>query len=77
MYNSGGAVESMRFDGDLSSVKIKGRGLGRFGVYSSSEPKRCLVDQKEEEFCFRTEDGLLIVNLPGESCGSKDIEFVY
>ena len=80
MYNSGGAVESLSCNVELSSmfnVKIRGRGLGRFGVYSSSEPKSCMVDQKEEEFTYSPEDGLLIVKIQGESCGPKDIEFFY
>lgn len=78
MYNSGGAVESLRCRVDLSgcTMTIKGRGLGRFGAYSSSKPKRCMVNQKEEEFSYNAEDGLLIVKLQGE-CGLRDIEFVY
>ncbi|PON85231.1 Glycosyl hydrolase [Trema orientale] len=78
MYNSGGAVESLSCREEFSgfTVTIKGRGVGRFGAYSSSKPKRCKVDQKEDEFTYNAEDGLLIVKLQGE-CGLKDIEFVY
>ncbi|EXB94449.1 hypothetical protein L484_018950 [Morus notabilis] len=78
MYNSGGAVESLSCSVQISetTVKIRGKGLGRFGAYSSSKPKWCMVCQKEEEFTYNSEDGLLIVKLEGE-CGPKDIEFVY
>lgn len=78
MYNSGGAVESLSCSVQIAetTVKIRGKGLGRFGAYSSSKPKWCMVCQKEEEFTYNSEDGLLIVKLEGE-CGPKDIEFVY
>ncbi|KAF4351306.1 hypothetical protein F8388_010860 [Cannabis sativa] len=78
MYNSGGAVESVSCRVEVSgyTMIIKGRGTGRFGAYSSSKPKRCMVEQKEEEFSYSVEDGLLIVKLQGE-CGIRDIEFLY
>ena len=78
MYNSGGAVESLSCSIELSEfrIKVRGRGLGRFGVYSSSKPRQCMVGIKEEEFTYNSKDGLLIVKLEGE-CGPRDIEFVY
>lgn len=78
MYNSGGAVESLEYIMDLSKyvIKIKGKGCGRFGAYSSTKPKSCMVDTKEEEFTYNSEDGLLTIKLPGE-CTFRDIEFVY
>ncbi|KAL5544041.1 hypothetical protein UlMin_007825 [Ulmus minor] len=78
MYNSGGAVESLSCSVEISGcrMKIKGRGVGRFGAYSSSKPRRCLVGEKEEEFSYDSEKGLLTVKLQG-GCGPKDIEFLY
>lgn len=78
MYNSGGAVETLSNSIDLSGciIKIKGRGVGRFGVYSSSKPRYCKVGKKEEEFTYNAEDGLLTVELQGE-CDPRDIEFVF
>lgn len=78
MYNSGGAVESLEYIMDLSKniIKIKGKGCGRFGAYSSTKPKCCMVDTKEEEFTYNAVDGLLTVQLPGEKT-LRDIEFVY
>ncbi|KAK8657775.1 hypothetical protein V6N13_035998 [Hibiscus sabdariffa] len=68
MYNSGGAVEAIDANmNDLSdsTVKIKARGSGRFGVYSSSKPRSCMVDMKEEKFVYNPENGLLTVDLTG------------
>lgn len=78
MYNSGGAVESINSVMDRSKyiIKIKGKGCGRFGAYSSTKPKCCMVDTKDEEFTYNAEYGLLTVKLPGE-CTLRDIEFVY
>ncbi|CAK8566698.1 unnamed protein product [Lathyrus sativus] len=79
MYNSGGAVEELSCSMDVADcviVKIKSRGGGRFGAYSNVRPKSCLVDMKEEEFCYNSEDELLTIKLDGEG-SSKDIEFVF
>ncbi|XWS47860.1 hypothetical protein CRYUN_Cryun13aG0021700 [Craigia yunnanensis] len=78
MYNSGGAVEAMDGNMNLSGciIKIKGRGRGRFGAYSSSKPRSCMVDMKEEEFIYNAENGLLTVDLQGD-CNLRGIEFVY
>ncbi|KAL2346974.1 hypothetical protein Fmac_000974 [Flemingia macrophylla] len=77
MYNSGGAVEGLDCTMDVAqcTIKIKGKGCGRFGAYSNVRPKRCLVDMEEEEFCYNPEGGLLTIKL-GEG-NSRDIEFVY
>ncbi|XP_062168819.1 probable galactinol--sucrose galactosyltransferase 2 [Alnus glutinosa] len=78
MYNSGGAIEALNCTRDLPgcTIKVRGRGCGRFGAYSSTKPRHCMVDMKEEEFTYNAEDGLLTVKLQGE-CKLKDIEFVY
>ncbi|KAF5957367.1 hypothetical protein HYC85_004592 [Camellia sinensis] len=79
MYNSGGALEALNYTVNLPtgfSIKIKGRGCGRFGAYSSTKPRCCKVDMKEEEFIYNAEDGLLTIKLQGE-CNMKEIEVVY
>ena len=58
------------------SIKIKARGGGRFGAYSSAKPSCCKVEKKEEEFIYNAEDGLLTLELEGE-CSFKEIEVVY
>ncbi|KAL3642290.1 hypothetical protein CASFOL_013105 [Castilleja foliolosa] len=73
MYNSGGAVEDCTFEG---VIRIKARGSGLFGAYSSEKPSCCKVDKKDEEFSYSPENGLLTVNLSSDS-SFKEIEIVY
>lgn len=79
MYNSGGAVESIDENMKNSSehiIKIKVRGCGRFGAYTSLKPRSCMVDMEEEEFIYSSENGLLTLDLTGD-CNFRDIEFIY
>ncbi|XP_038708265.1 probable galactinol--sucrose galactosyltransferase 2 [Tripterygium wilfordii] len=78
MYNSGGAVEAMDSTVDESRciITINGRGCGRFGAYSSTKPKSCMVGKKEESFTYSVKDGLLTIELQG-GCHLREIEFVY
>ncbi|XP_012438963.1 probable galactinol--sucrose galactosyltransferase 2 [Gossypium raimondii] len=78
MYNSGGAVESIDENMKNSSelIKIKVRGCGRFGAYTSLKPRSCMVDMEEEEFIYNSENGLLTLDLTGD-CNFRDIEFIY
>ena len=78
MYNSGGAIEDLSCSIEPlgCKIKVKVRGCGRFGAYSSTRPSHCLVDLKQEEFMYIAEDGLLTVKLEGE-CSIRNIEFVY
>lgn len=81
MYNSGGAIEDLETTNNPSEcrIKIRSRGPGRFGAYSSVRPRHLKVDNKEEEFSFELKHGLLIVNLSHvlEEGGLRDIEIVY
>lgn len=78
MYNSGGAVERVDFFSDSSNcgIRIRGRGPGSFGAYSSTEPKSCLVNSKSEEFKYGAEDNLLTVTIPG-TARNWDITLLY
>ncbi|XP_062013709.1 probable galactinol--sucrose galactosyltransferase 2 [Rosa rugosa] len=78
MYNSGGAVDSIDLFSDASScvIHIKGRGAGSFGAYSSSKPKSCSVNSKDEGFEFRGDDNLLTVTIPAAT-SSWNISFSY
>lgn len=78
MYNSGGAVEAVNCIIDVSSytIKVNGRGGGRFGAYSNTKPTFCRVDMKEEEFTYNDKNGLLTIKL--ECTGNlREIEFIY
>ncbi|CAJ2644507.1 unnamed protein product [Trifolium pratense] len=78
MYNSGGAVEELSCTMNVANciIKIRGRGYGCFGAYSNVRPQCCLVDKKEEEFSYNSEDGLLTIKLDGDG-NLRDIEFVF
>ncbi|PON57674.1 Glycosyl hydrolase [Parasponia andersonii] len=78
MYNSGGAVERVDFFSDSSNcgIRIKGRGPGSFGAYTSTEPKSCSVNSKSEGFKYRSEDNLLTVTIP-VTAGNWDITIHY
>ncbi|KAL5972343.1 flavodoxin-like fold protein [Asimina triloba] len=69
MFNSGGAVKELRHEAERSSmVKMKVRGCGVFGAYSSIRPKRITVDEEEAEFTFDERFGLvsLVLRVPNE-----------
>ncbi|EEF51890.1 hydrolase, hydrolyzing O-glycosyl compounds, putative [Ricinus communis] len=78
MYNSGGAIEavSCRMDASECQMNVKARGCGRFGVYSKTKPKYCMVDSKEDDFTYNAVNGLLTVKLQGE-CNLREIEIIY
>ncbi|KAL0421724.1 UNVERIFIED_CONTAM: putative galactinol--sucrose galactosyltransferase 2 [Sesamum latifolium] len=72
------AVESLKHTNDSSgcSATIQARGYGRFGAYSSTKPRTCLVDMTAAAFMCSPDDGLLTVTLPGE-CSLKEIQVLY
>ncbi|KAK1310799.1 putative galactinol--sucrose galactosyltransferase 2 [Acorus calamus] len=79
MYNSGGAVEAIEFviNDSNCQVKIKGRGSGHFGAYSSTNPKFCMVNSKEEEFEYKVDEKFLTITVPhGNNFWEIDVAFV-
>ncbi|EEF31766.1 Stachyose synthase precursor, putative [Ricinus communis] len=64
MFNSGGAIKELSYDSDTSvAVHMKVRGCGLFGAYSSSQPKRIIVDSEEVKFVYEEGSGLISVDL--------------
>mgnify|MGYP004709062719 CR=1 FL=1 len=61
MYNSGGAMDSLRYSIDLlrRSVKLHARGCGGFGAYSNMNPKSWKVKMKDEAFIYDSDTGWL------------------
>ncbi|KAL8189600.1 hypothetical protein R6Q57_029166 [Mikania cordata] len=71
MFNSGGAIDGLEYtdESGLVIVSMMVKGCGRFGAYSRTKPKRCMVGQSEVEFVYESDSGLMVVNLshmPGE-----------
>lgn len=68
MFNSGGAIVSLTYndenDGTNFVVKMKLRGSGLFGVYSSvRRPRNVTVDSKDVEYRYKPESGLVTFTL--------------
>ncbi|KAK7244614.1 hypothetical protein RIF29_39438 [Crotalaria pallida] len=77
MFNTGGAVEQIlihrasELTNDVSSnrtttatIALRVRGSGRFGVYSSQHPLKCVVGGNETNFTYDSEIGLTTFSIP-------------
>lgn len=75
MFNSGGAVEECDVVRALDAaggeakaaaavVRLRVRGCGRFGAYSSRRPARCALDAAEVEFSYDADTGLVAIDVP-------------
>ncbi|KAL0403797.1 UNVERIFIED_CONTAM: putative galactinol--sucrose galactosyltransferase 6 [Sesamum radiatum] len=66
MFNAGGAIENLKYDitGLKALVSMEVKGCGRFGAYSSTKPKRCMVGSFRVEFEFSSASGLVTLYLP-------------
>ncbi|KAL7098370.1 hypothetical protein ACP275_09G013200 [Erythranthe tilingii] len=78
MYNSGGAIEGLSFTTEPSgcNIRVKARGCGRFGAYSSKKPIYCTVDEERQAFTYDSDNGFLVIKLEGE-CKNWDINICY
>ncbi|KAM7268843.1 hypothetical protein ACFE04_011009 [Oxalis oulophora] len=63
MFNSGGAIEELKYDETVGKVCVEVRGCGKFGVYSSDKPRRCVVGSNEVGFEYDELSGLVTVSL--------------
>lgn len=62
MFNGGGAIEGLKYEsGSLVSLELKG--CGRFGAYSSTEPKKVTVGSSVVEFEYEAATCLLCFTL--------------
>ncbi|GMY27934.1 stachyose synthase-like [Fagus crenata] len=65
MFNSGGSIEFLEygFKVDISTVKIKVKGSGKFLSYSSEKPKEIVLNGEKVEFEWST-NGILRFGIP-------------
>ncbi|KDP30249.1 hypothetical protein JCGZ_17031 [Jatropha curcas] len=71
MYNAGGAIEELKYEvlkGDcggelVGKVFTEVKGYGKFGAYSSTKPRRCIVDSNVVDFVYDLPTGLVTFNL--------------
>lgn len=47
-----------------ATISLKVRGTGRFGVYSSQRPLKCVVGGTETDFSYDSETGLATFSIP-------------
>ncbi|KAJ8768234.1 hypothetical protein K2173_021174 [Erythroxylum novogranatense] len=53
----------------VANVSMDIKGCGKFGAYTSTEPRKCLVDSNVVDFTYGTVSGLVIVNVDNLSEG--------
>ncbi|XP_075642511.1 putative galactinol--sucrose galactosyltransferase 6 isoform X2 [Castanea sativa] len=84
MFNAGGAIEGLEYEVENKSSELVGKvhlevkGCGKFGAYSMTRPKRCIVDSNVVEFVCDSESGLVTLSLdqlPEEGQKVHFIEF--
>lgn len=67
MFNGGGAIDDLKYliesGGSSAVVEMKVKGCGRFGAYSMTEPRKCMVGPSEVEFVYDSRSGLVHLNL--------------
>ncbi|XP_023734016.1 probable galactinol--sucrose galactosyltransferase 6 [Lactuca sativa] len=67
MFNGGGAIDDLKYliesGGSSAVVEMKVKGCGRFGAYSMTEPRKCMVGPSEIEFVYDSRSGLVHLNL--------------
>ncbi|KAF5749600.1 galactinol--sucrose galactosyltransferase 6 isoform X1 [Tripterygium wilfordii] len=65
MFNAGGAIDGLEYQliDATCKVSMEVKGCGKFGAYSSAQPKRCIVDSIEVDFEYDSSSGLVKFNL--------------
>lgn len=76
MLNTGGAIQSVDYDDDLSSVEISVKGTGEMRVFASDKPRVCRIDG--EDVGFKYQDQMVVVQVPWPgSSGISAIEYLF
>ena len=76
MLNTGGAIQSVVYHDDLSSVEVSIKGTGEMRVFASEKPRACLIDG--EDVGFKYQDQMVAVQVPWPgSSGISTIEYLF
>lgn len=69
-------ISSLGPNRTTTTITLKVRGSGKFGVYSSQHPLKCAVDRTETDFNYDSETGLttFFVPVPQEELYKWSIE---
>ncbi|KAA0053646.1 putative galactinol--sucrose galactosyltransferase 5 [Cucumis melo var. makuwa] len=80
MLNTGGAIQSVDYDDDLSSVEIGVKGCGEMRVFASKKPRACRIDGEDVGFKY-DQDQMVVVQVPwpvdSSSGGISVIEYLF
>lgn len=76
MLNTGGAIQSVDYDDDLSSVEIGVKGSGEMRAFASHKPRACRIDGEDVGFEYKDQMVAVQVPWPGSS-GISAIEFLF
>lgn len=71
MLNNGGAIQSVAYDDEKSSVHVGVRGTGEMRIFASENPMTCRINGREVEFGY--EDNMVIVQVPWPGSSSPSI----
>ncbi|KAL5544088.1 hypothetical protein UlMin_007872 [Ulmus minor] len=76
MLNTGGAIQSLKFDDDESLVKIGVRGSGEMKVFASEAPVACKIDGVAVKFGY--EDNMVSVQVPWPASSRESlVEYLF
>ena len=64
MFNSGGALEILKYNKQDKNVSMQVHGCGIFGVFATHQPHACEVDSVEIPYSYDQNSGLISVSLP-------------
>lgn len=76
MLNSGGAIESLAFDGEENSLQVAVKGTGEMRVFSSEKPRSCRING--EDVAFGYEKCMVIIQVPWPNSSNPSlIEYLF
>lgn len=76
MLNTGGAIQSLKFDNDADSVEIVVKGTGEMRVFAAGKPVGCRVNGIDVPFVY--EEQMIVVQVPwANSSGLSIINYQF
>lgn len=76
MLNTGGAIQSLAFDDEKSSVCVGVRGTGEMRVFASQKPVACRIDGREVEFQYQ--EHMVVIQVPWPSSSKlSTVEYLF
>ncbi|KAG7017775.1 putative galactinol--sucrose galactosyltransferase 5, partial [Cucurbita argyrosperma subsp. argyrosperma] len=76
MLNTGGAIQSVVYNDDLTSIEVSIKGSGEMRVFASEKPRACVIDGEDVGFKYQDQMVAVQVAWPGSS-GISTIEYLF